>query len=286
MTWFASAWVCALGGCASQSPRAETFAMQDVGDGDGFADANEAYELASGGTGLVVQEIADPQFGFGRSGRAGQDDGSHRSAPAPSGTAPTEPSPPGSPPNPSTLAAPAGRLLIFEGRFALLVPNVADAVARCQQAVEAHGGYLQARNDAALTFRVPAEHFKTVVNELGTFGLVVAESLEARDVTREYRDLDLRIHTLTKALERLTALLDRAEKVEEILEIEREVRRLTEEIERLRGELRFLQSQIAYSTLHVHFSSNAPAPHPLPRRKTSRFPWVNEVGIEQTLRRF
>jgi hypothetical protein len=82
------------------------------------------------------------------------------------------------------------------------------------------------------------------------------------------------------------ALLARADKVEDILRIEGELRRLTEEIERLKGEVRFLSDRIAYSTLKVLFSSNAPEPIPVPRRARSRFWWINRVGVEHVLEDF
>lgn len=178
------------------------------------------------------------------------------------------------------------RLMIYEGAFGLLVSNVSDAIARLSKDVEQRGGYLQLRESATLTFRVPAEHFRALVEGLGEYGVLLSESIEARDVTREYMDLTLRLSTLEQALARLTKLLDRANSVKEVLEIETEIRRLTVEIERLKGERKYLDSQIAFSTVRVEFRSNARPPRPLRSRTASRFQWINQVGLEQVLERF
>jgi Domain of unknown function (DUF4349) len=134
--------------------------------------------------------------------------------------------------------------------------------------------------------RVPAARFVELTRSIPSFGVVVKESLQALEVTKEHRDLNLRIETAEKARQRLAVLLERADKVEDILKIEHEIRRLTEEIERLKGELRYLSDRIAYSTVAVLFRSAAPEPLPLPRRARSRFEWINEIGVEHVLADF
>jgi hypothetical protein len=190
---------------------------------------------------------------------------------------------------PSEAKEPASttkRLMIYTGRFELLVANVKDSVVRLLKKVESFGGYLQSQENETVTCRIPADRFQEAVDALSSFGVILSESVRAQDVTKQYFDLELRIETAEKMLSRLLALLDRAEKMEDTLKIEKEVRRLTEEIERLKGELRFLKDQIALSTLEVHFRSNAPPPRPVRGRTQSPFYWINRVGVEHVLERF
>lgn len=178
------------------------------------------------------------------------------------------------------------RLRIYAAHLELLVAAVEDSVERFVRRVEEVGGFLEKREDASVTCRVPAIQFKEILAEVKAYGLVVRESLRATDVTKQYFDLKIRIENAEKTRERLVALLDRAEKVEDALRIETELRRLAEEIDRLKGELKYLSEQIAFSTIEVVFQTNAPPPRAMPARKRSRFDWIHRVGVEHVLEEF
>ena len=178
------------------------------------------------------------------------------------------------------------RLMIYSASFELLVSSVNDSLNAFLKKVEGLGGYLQSRENASVTCRVPADQFQKLVQEIPSLGVVVNQSMNALDVTKQYFDLSIRIETAEKSRQRLLVLLEKAEKVEDTLKIEQEVRRLTEEIDKLKGELKYLSEQIAYSTVDVLFRSMAPEPRPVGRRTHSRFGWINEVGVENVLERF
>jgi hypothetical protein len=175
------------------------------------------------------------------------------------------------------------RLMIYTASYELLVPSVADSIRAFVERVEGLGGYLQKRDGARVACRVPAARFGELIAAIPSIGAVLLESLEAADVTRAYRDLEIRIENAEKARQRLLSILEKADKVEEVLAIEADLRRLTEEIERMKGELRYLADQIAFSTITVLFRSSAPEPTPVRARQPSRFEWLNEVGVENVL---
>lgn len=181
---------------------------------------------------------------------------------------------------------PRRRLRIYTARFELLVANVATSIERLLARVEEAGGYLEKRENAAVTVRVPAADFEEITDELRTYGRVVQENTRAQDVTKRYYALKIRIENAAAARERLLTLLEKAEKVEDAIKIEQELRRLTEEIELLEGELKLLSEQIALSTIEVHFRTNAPPPRAVRLRTRSRFPWVNQIGVEHVLENF
>ena len=116
--------------------------------------------------------------------------------------------------------------------------------------------------------------------------MVLQESMRAQDVTKKHMDLSIRLENAEKARQRLLKLIDKATKVEDILKIEEQLTRLTETIERIKGELKYLNEQVAFSMVEVGFQSVAPAVRPSKKRSRSRFAWINQVGIEQVLRRF
>ena len=94
-----------------------------------------------------------------------------------------------------TVVAPAGadeprRLMTYQADFSLLVSNVDGAVGRFLASVEAAGGHLGRRSNARLTVRVPAARFFEMTEELRTYGRVLSEQVDARDITAEYVDLE------------------------------------------------------------------------------------------------
>jgi hypothetical protein len=209
---------------------------------------------------------------------------------APGGEAPdeAEPTSPGDGREaaPAAGGAPAARLVVYNAEFRLLVANVDSAIALFVERVDAAGGYLESRRDGHVVCRVPAASFRPLAGAIAELGTITQQRIDAVDVTRSYRDLEIRLRSAEATLARLTALLERAGEVEDVLRIEAEMRRLTEEIDRLKAELTSLADRIAFSTIVVRFESNAPAPVPLRLRRASPFPWIHAIGPEHVLDAF
>jgi hypothetical protein len=177
------------------------------------------------------------------------------------------------------------RLIIYTADLRLKVANLENARTRFLDLVESIGGYLQRQEDQTITCRVPAGTFKKTVAAVKELGSVLAESMHASDVTREFFDLEIRLDNAEKSRDRLLDILKRADKVTDLIEIERELKRLSGEIEGLKGQLRYMKDQIAFSTLTVTF--NGPAPMSQPRSRVyNRFDWINRIGVKYVLDRF
>lgn len=185
-------------------------------------------------------------------------------------------------------AVPPGsrRLMIYRGRYEILVGNVEDAVERFLSMVLAEGGYLERREDGDVTCRVPAERYFGLLERIEALGRVLSKSLESEDVTRKVMDLEIRLENARESRARLLDLLSRATDTEAILEIERELRRLTDEIEQMEAQLTWLRDQIAFSTIRVVFRAQAPDVRPPSRRRETLFPWIDRIGIERVLEGF
>lgn len=181
-------------------------------------------------------------------------------------------------------AQPGKRLVIYNADLQVRVANLESAKRRFLELAEAAGGYLQQQRDHTLTVRVPATRFDEIVRTVKEFGSVIKENITAKDITREFLDIEIRLDNAIKARDRLATLLDRADKVADLLEIEREMKRLTEEIERLKGQIRYFKDQVAFSTVTVAF--NAPSAGVRPVRQRSRFEWVNKIGVDHVLSYF
>src|SRR5690606_38241135 len=128
--------------------------------------------------------------------------------------------------------------------------------------------------------RVPAANLRAVMNGVGGLGLVTSRSLQARDVTEEYVELNTRIRVLRETQDQLIDLLKKAKTVEEALHVRQALDRVTMELEQALGRLRLLESQIGFSTLTLRLEERGPQ-NRIPS-SNDPFPWVDELGVEAT----
>ena len=103
-----------------------------------------------------------------------------------------------------------------------------------------------------LMIRVPAIHFDKLIIALENRGnTIVNKSIQARDITEEYVDIQTRLAHKRAYLQRYRELLAKAQNIDDIVTVENSIRTLEEEIESKEGRLRYLDDQVAYSTLHI-----------------------------------
>jgi hypothetical protein len=174
-------------------------------------------------------------------------------------------------------------LLIYTGTIVLGIFDVARTQENAIALVENAGGFVATRSRDRLVLRVPAEHFRSILNELATLGDVIDLAWQAVDVSEEVRDLDIRLRNAMEVRQRLQDLLARAQSVEDALAIEAQLERITLEIERILGVLRSLEDRIRYSTIEIlfrpkHVEQVTQRDYRLP------FRWLNELGVERLMR--
>lgn len=103
-----------------------------------------------------------------------------------------------------------------------------------------------------LQIRVPADQLDPLVTDIETIkGTVTNKSIQARDVTEEYIDLETRLKNKEAYLEQYRSLLKNARTVEDILKVQESLRVLEEEIESFKGRLKYLTNQVSMSTLDL-----------------------------------
>jgi hypothetical protein len=156
----------------------------------------------------------------------------------------------------------ADRKIIKEGDIRFRSDDVRKTRATIDRAVAECSGYISndnhgeenGRTDYHLTIRVPAENFDLLLDRIcSTVDKLDGKSVNARDVTEEYIDLEARIITKKELEERFIELLRRSGSMEEALKVEREIGDLRTEIESLEGRLNYMESRIAYSTLAITY---------------------------------
>jgi len=102
------------------------------------------------------------------------------------------------------------------------------------------------------TVRVPIAAFDSFIEELLKLGVPQKNSIDSRDVTEEYYDVQARIKNKKVEEERLIKHLEKSTgKLEEILKVEAEMSRVRSEIEQMEGRLRLLANLSELTTINL-----------------------------------
>ncbi len=183
---------------------------------------------------------------------------------------------------PAADPAAAERQVIYNGRFAVQVYDVRRARRDLIAWAKGQGGHMQATRGNQVVLRLPAERFDAVEPALRELGRVMDERtvIEARDVTAEVMDVELRLKTKRDYLATLSDMLAADGSLEDKLAVQREIARVVEEIERIEGRLRLLRSQIVMATVTVDFELATAG-----SQRTFKLPWdwLDWLGLEQLL---
>lgn len=150
--------------------------------------------------------------------------------------------------------------IIKDGSMSIRTENIAEAKKHIDTILNKIDGYYEkeeAENNAneishQLMIRVPAIHFDKLIIALENGGNnIINKSIQARDITEEYVDIQSRLAHKRDYLQRYRELLTKAQNIDDIVTVENSIRALEEEIESKEGRLRYLDDQVAYSTLHI-----------------------------------
>ncbi len=125
-----------------------------------------------------------------------------------------------------------------------------------------HKGYIQkdesgkgyGQYNRNLIVRIPTQNFQGIIEAISKdVSYFDTKRISARDVTKEFIDLEARLKAKKTLEARYLELLSKAKNVKEILEIERELSTIREEIEAKEGRLKYLKNQVSLSTLTIEF---------------------------------
>jgi hypothetical protein len=163
--------------------------------------------------------------------------------------------------------APDTRKIIRNGSLDLLVNDVGQSIDRIGSIVNGVGGFVEkstqinsGSHSASVTVRIPAARLDRVITQIkGLATNVDRESVEVRDVTREYIDLDARLRNAQAEEAQYLQILKRAATIKDTLDVTEKLSDVRGRIEQLQGEMKFLTAQIDMSTLEISLRSEADA---------------------------
>jgi Domain of unknown function (DUF4349) len=159
------------------------------------------------------------------------------------------------------------RKIVRNGSLELLVGDVGQALGKIRAIVEGMGGFVEkstqsntGSHTAGMTVRVPANRLDQAISEIKNLAMnVEQENIEARDVTRDYIDLDARLRNAEAEEGQYLQILKRASTVKDTLEVSEKLSNVRGRIEQLTGEMKFLTTQIDMSSLEISVRAEAEA---------------------------
>ena len=89
-------------------------------------------------------------------------------------------------------------------------------------------------------------------------GKLLSKNINAKDVTEEYVDLNIRLEDNLSYLKQYKSILSKAKTIKEILEVQEKIRQIEEEIESKKGRLKYLDDKVSFSTLNLVISELIP----------------------------
>ncbi len=187
---------------------------------------------------------------------------------------------------------PDTRKIIRNGSLDLLVNDVGQSIAKIGSIVTGTGGFVEkstqtnsGSHSASVTVRVPAARLDQVITQIkGLATNVDRESVEVRDVTREYIDLDARLRNAQAEETQYLQILKRATTIKDTLDVTEKLSDVRGRIEQLQGEMKFLTAQVDMSTLEISLRSEADAAvagihwRPLRQAKIAAIDMVSGLG--------
>jgi hypothetical protein len=163
------------------------------------------------------------------------------------------------PASPSQSVSLDARKIIRTGSLDLLVNDVGKSIEKIGSIVTAAGGFVEKStqsnsggHSATMTVRVPAGRLDQVRAEIKSLATSVErESVEVRDVTRDYIDLDARLRNAQAEEAQYLQILKRATTIKDTLDVTEKLSDVRGRIEQLQGEMKFLTAQIDLSSLEI-----------------------------------
>jgi hypothetical protein len=159
------------------------------------------------------------------------------------------------------------RKIIRNGSLDMLVNDVGQSTNKIGSIVTGVGGFVEKStqtnsggHSASVTVRVPAARLDPVIIQIKALATTVdRESVEARDVTREYIDLDARLRNAQAEEAQYLQILKRATTIKDTLDVTEKLADVRGRIEQMQGEMKFLTAQIEMSTLEIELRAEADA---------------------------
>ncbi|MEZ2657754.1 DUF4349 domain-containing protein [Aneurinibacillus aneurinilyticus] len=175
--------------------------------------------------------------------------------------------------NPNTApsekkSAGVAAMMVYQAELSLNVKDLATSQKSLTQLVEKMNGYIVEANsynqgeensllNGDFRIRIPNAKFNAFLEETEKLALKVANrTIQGRDVTEEYIDLEARLASKQVLEKQLLGLMKNAQKTSDLLQIAQDVNKVQTEIEQLKGKMKYLKNQSDFATVTIHMTEN------------------------------
>jgi outer membrane murein-binding lipoprotein Lpp len=161
------------------------------------------------------------------------------------------------------------RKLIYNANVALEVADYGKAQTELFNMVTLAGGYMLNFNDmqtqyelgGVFVIKIPSQGFHPFVNKLEALkkkDTTAQRSIQGKDVTEEYVDIESRLKAKQVVEGRLLSFMEKAADTKNLLQFSNELARVQEEIEAIKGRMRYIDQNVAFSTVELRmYEKNA-----------------------------
>lgn len=154
------------------------------------------------------------------------------------------------------------RKLIKDARIAFETKDMQATRKKVSEIMLKYNAYLDNENEFAteyelsnsMTIRVQYDLFEKFVDELlANEEKVVEKSIDVRDITAEFLDVEARLRTQKELENRYRELLAKGNSVTELLEVERALANVRAEIESMESRMKHMSNRVALSTVNLRY---------------------------------
>jgi Domain of unknown function (DUF4349) len=161
------------------------------------------------------------------------------------------------------------RQVIRSGTLEIIVTDPLQAAEQLRDLASQFSGFVvsskvngsdERTRSAQVTMRIPAKHLDEARAQVRAIAKAVEEdTIEARDVTREYVDQEAKLRNFRAEEAQYLAILKRATAVKDVLEVSSKLAEVLGRTDELEAGLRFLRHQVEMSLLTANITAMAEA---------------------------
>lgn len=150
--------------------------------------------------------------------------------------------------------------IMKEGNMFIEVENLNEAKLFIDSIINKNVGYYEKEifknsrhnQNYDLKIRMPSANFNIVTKALEVgIGTILDKNFNAKDVTEEYLDLEIRLDNNKAYLNRYKKLLNKATTIKEMIAIQEKIRQIEKLVDSNLGKMKYLSNKVQYSTLSI-----------------------------------
>lgn len=157
------------------------------------------------------------------------------------------------------------RMVTKDTNLSLQVKKVGEVVGKIETIANENGGFMvstrltvpEGAASGNITIRVPTEKRQSVLDQVkGLAVKTVSESVNGRDITDQYTDVQSRLAILNRTKVKYEDLMERYGTISDLLNVQRELLNLQQQIDSLKGREKYLKDSAELTKITIYLSTD------------------------------